>query len=324
MHPSRDAAPLAAGGRLLVIGGTGFIGTQVRAVFAERGWRVTAVSRRPARGDDCRWLRMDVANTAVDELVRVLLAERPEVVVNAAGAVWNVTEQQLAESNVRLVRRLVRALAHLPWRPRLIHLGSVHEYGPVPPGESIGRDTPTHPISSYGRSKLRASEIVLDSVARWGVDGVVLRVANVSGPGAPLGSLLGNTAAALLAATRSGGLATLRLAPLRARCDFIDVRDVATAVLATASAPVTGSVINIGRGEAVPVATLIEKLIDVSGTAARLVEEPQATSRSGGVSWQRVDVSEARRILGWAPRISLDDSIRALWAAAVAAGDRAR
>lgn len=304
-----------------MIGGTGFIGSQVRAAFATRGWRVATVSRRPARQPTTdRWLRVDVANTAVDELVRVLIEEKPEVVVNAAGAVWNVSEHQLAESNVQLVARLVWALARLPWRPRLIHLGSVHEYGPLPPGESIGRDTPTHPISSYGRSKLRASEIVLDGIARYGIDAVILRIANVSGPGAPLGSLLGNAAAALLAAVRSGGPATLRLAPMRARCDFIDVRDVAAAVVATAHAPVDGSVINIGRGEAVPVAALIEKLIEVSGTSARLVDEPRATSRSGGVQWQRVDVSEAERVLGWTPRISLDESIRALWAAAVAAG----
>lgn len=304
-----------------MLGGTGFIGRQVCAALSHAGYPVVAVSRHPTPVRAARSVALNLSTAGPDGLEALLRKESPAVVVNAAGAVWGVGPDQLVASNVTLVHHLVTALSRVPGRPRLVHLGSAHEYGPVPPGAPVRESTPTRPTSPYGRTKLRGSREILAASRSGRVDAVVLRVVNVIGPGTPAGSLLGQVATALAAAAREGRPAVLRLAPLRARRDFVDVRDLADAVLAAARVPAVEDTVNIGRGRAVSVRWLVRSLIAASGTPAEVVEAEDAdvaVGRSAGIEWQQVDPSLARVRLGWSARYPLADSLRALWERATA------
>jgi dTDP-6-deoxy-L-talose 4-dehydrogenase [NAD(P)+] len=221
--------------------------------------------------------------------------------------------------NVVLVDRLVSALSGLPWRCRLVHLGSVHEYGAVPPGTSVDEQAPTCPGTAYGRTKLQGSQVVLAAARAARVDGVVLRASNVVGAGVSPVSLLGRVADQLIAAVGAPD-AVVALPPLHGARDFVDARDVAAAVTAAAAATVTGEPINVGSGRAVGVRWLVTQLIEVSGVRARVLEQggdagqlPRA--HNGAVDWQQVDIRAARRLLGWEPRRTLIDSLQSLWAA---------
>ncbi|GAA3343156.1 NAD-dependent epimerase/dehydratase family protein [Amorphoplanes nipponensis] len=300
---------------VVVLGGNGFVGRHTCAAFAATGAPVVAVSRRPARLPGARSVALDLAAGDVPRLIGMLTAMRPFAVVNAAGAVWGVTEEELKASNVTLVHNLVEAVTALPWRPRLVHLGSVHEYGAV--GCPIREDAQPRPISPYGHSKLAGAGAVLAAVGAGACDATVLRVVNVSGPGTPRASLLGQVADQLAAARRERRTALLRLAPLHARRDFVDVRDIAAAVRATALTPGAGPVINIGRGQAVSVRWLVRELITASGVPAEIVEhEDRATGeeRGRGIDSQEIDTTRAREQLGWQARHALGESLAALWA----------
>jgi nucleoside-diphosphate-sugar epimerase len=304
---------------VVVLGGTGFLGRHVCAAFAAAGHDVLTVARRPASSlPGVRSLALDLCAVSPPELAGILEAERAAVVVNATGGVWGVTAAQMMRLNVTLVEDLVTAVAGMPCGPRVVHLGSVHEYGMVAGGQAINERTPARPVSPYGTTKLMGTRVVLDSARGGGVNAVVLRIANAIGPGAPPDSLLGRVAAQLIAAARAGERAVFRLSPLRARRDFVDVCDISDAVTAAAAASVSGEAINIGRGEAVSVRLLADKLIAASGVKAEVLEEePEERDliRGGDVDWQLADISAARDLLGWTPRRSLDDSVRALWAA---------
>lgn len=294
-----------------VLGATGFLGRHICAALTASGAAVVPVSRGGA-------VPVDLADDAgARRLAALLSAERPGVVVNAAGRAWLADERQMTEGNARLVGRLVEAVATLPGRPRLIQLGSVHEYGPGASGTGTAEEWPEAPVTPYGRSKLLGTRSVLRATAAGALDGVVLRAANVSGPGTPPGSLLRTVADHLAGAAVDHAAGRppepLRFGPLRARRDFVDVRDVAGAVLAAARAPaaaVSGQIVNIGRGEAVRVRWLVDRMVELSGLPVPVVEE-DGGARSG-VEWQRLDISKARRLLGWRPRHSLDDSLRDL------------
>jgi nucleoside-diphosphate-sugar epimerase len=170
------------------------------------------------------------------------------------------------------------------------------------------------PTTPYGRTKLRGTELVLDAAAAGRVPGVVLRVTNVLGAGAPAVSLAGRVAAQLAHAARAGTPAVLSLSPLHAERDFVDARDVAEAVLRAARAPVVGRLVNVGSGQPVPVRTVVERLIAVSGVPATVHETgSQESSRSLHLDWQEADIRLAKELLDWQPRHPLDDSLRALW-----------
>ncbi|MGW4940884.1 NAD-dependent epimerase/dehydratase family protein [Actinoplanes sp. NPDC004185] len=300
-------------GPAMVLGAGGFLGRHICAAFASAGVTVVRVSRRPSAEPGGTWAALDLAGAGSRQLSRLLATYRPAIVVNAAGVVWQDDERRMEELNGTFVRRLAGVLGSSEPPARLVHLGSVHEYGPVPPGTGIVESREPRPAGAYGRTKLEGTRGVLDAAA-GGLDAVVLRVANACGPGTPPQSLLGAVAAHLARqAGAAGPPEPLRLAPLRARRDFVDVRDVAEAVLAAARAPrpdVASRVVNVARGEAVAVRYLVDRLVRLSHLPVRIEElDPPAAVRSA-IEWQQADITLARTLLGWKPRRGLDESLR--------------
>ena len=111
------------------------------------------------------------------------------------------------------------------------------------------------PAAVYGVTKLAGTRLVELAMAA-GLDGVVLRVFNPVGPGAPGSNLPGKVAAELHRALARG--TDVQLGSLDAVRDFIDVRDVADAVIAAAPRPRWRTcVLNIGTGRGVPVRTMV-------------------------------------------------------------------
>lgn len=310
--------------QVMVLGGTGFLGRHICAAFRSAGYHVICVSRGgvwPGIADEgLSTVHLDL-DEEPEEFAKLLAEKAPEVVVNAAGVVWRSArsaEDRMWALHAHFVDRLVHAVAALPRPARVIQMGSAHEYGPGTPGTSTTEDESPAPRSVYGSTKLAGTRTVLHAARAMEVQAMVLRVANVMGPGAPLASLVGVVAHRLTEATSATGEdgepLELSLAPLRDSRDFVDVRDVAAAVLAAAdpAREVTGQIINIARGEAVPVRRLVEILIALSGKRVRLVEQqapgPDRTGRAD-LDWQQLDVSRARRLLGWRPAVSLEASL---------------
>ncbi|MFE2230209.1 NAD-dependent epimerase/dehydratase family protein [Streptomyces kronopolitis] len=313
--PETGRDPDRAVRRVVVLGASGFIGRQVSAAVRAAGGEPLLVARRPFTADPAHCVPLDLIGDGPYALSRLLDTERPDAVVNAAGAVWSRAQETMRQANHTLVETVLAALAAASWRPRLVHLGSVFEYAPPTPGTALDEQAPTRPTTPYGQSKLRGTEAVLAASGEGRADAVVLRLSNVIGAGTSPSSLLGQVAAQLHAAD-AGQEAVVRVSPLRASRDFVDVRDTADAVLAAAALPVDGQVINIGRGEAVPVRTMVERLITASGKPARIVEGAGSGVRTDtGLDWMQVATGTARRVLGWSARHGLDSSARELWRA---------
>ncbi|MFF1478992.1 NAD-dependent epimerase/dehydratase family protein [Streptomyces sp. NPDC058301] len=299
--------------RVVVLGGSGFLGRHICRALAASHWDVVCVGRRPHGAGAVRSVRADLGDADAGALAALLARERPAVVVNAAGAVWGATDAQMTELNAVLVERLIDVAGALPVRPRLVQIGSLHECAPSAP-------QPAEPATVYARSKARATRALQAASEAGLVEAVVLRVSNTLGAGAPAGSLLGGIADRLAAADRAGGTCRLELPPLTARRDFVDTRDVADAVVrACARAAADGRVLEVGRGSAVGVRALIDDLIAVSGVPTAIsVRSPASgtTARSSSLGEQRADIRAIRELLGWQPRFTPRDGLVALWSAA--------
>lgn len=299
--------------RAVVLGGTGFLGRHVCAGLAGLGYEVAGIARRPVYVPGARVMAADLATVRTAELFGDL---RPDLVVNAAGALWGgVTEEEMVHSNACLVDNVVTGLGALSWRPRFIQFGTVHEHGPVPEGVRLDASVPCAPQTPYGRTKHRATLAVRAAAERGELDAVVLRLSNVLGPGIPVSSLPGKVAALLSAAAAGGAPADLELFALRASRDFFDVRDLVSAVAAAADSAIPGRVVLLGSGSALPVRDLVTELVAVSGVPARLVERaPRVTaSHRSAEGSQEVDPAPAVAALGWRVRYGIGDSLRSLW-----------
>lgn len=295
----------------VVIGGTGFLGRHICTALAAHGYDVLAVARKhvePIPG--ARFLALDVASATVGDIAESVGSA--DLVVNAAGDIGADNEERMTAEHVLLVDQLVRAVSTLRRRPRLLQLGTVHEYGPVPEGTAIAEDHPTAPGSLYARTKLAGSRIVLDATDAGRVDGCVLRLTNGCGPGAPLNGFLGRLAAQLRTTSEE---VPLNLTVVHDQRDFVDVRDIAEAVVLAAGTRATGRLINIGSGTATSMRELAGILVAVSGVPPHLVRKGQAPVHRKGGAWTQADIRLARRLLGWSPRVPLKQSLHDLWAA---------
>ncbi|MEW2187191.1 NAD(P)-dependent oxidoreductase [Streptomyces cellulosae] len=301
---------------VVVLGASGFLGRHVCHALREAGEQVVAVPGRGPGGLDLL--------TAGSERIAALVTEAgADAVVNAAGRAWNADEREMHAGNAELPAVVAHALALTPRPPRTVQLGSVHEYGAGTAGASTHESSEPQPVTPYGRTKLLGTLAVLDASRAGGPPAVVLRIANVCGPGTHPGSLLGSVAARLVGPVRdrplSSGPAELRLPALRAWRDFVDVRDVADAVVRAVRADagdVVGEVINIGSGTAVHTRELVHRLVALSELPVRIVEEtPSGGHARSDTEWLQLDVARAANVLGWEPRRSLDQSLRDLLAA---------
>jgi dTDP-6-deoxy-L-talose 4-dehydrogenase [NAD(P)+] len=303
---------MSANGTVVVLGGTGFLGRHVCAALGERGHDVVAVARRPPADPPAwRFLARDLGTLPPRELARDLTGLRPRVVVNAVGSIWGRRDEQMWEAAAVPTLRLLEALDLLSERPRLVHLGSVLEYGRMREGSSTTAVAEASPTSAYGRAKLAATRAVMDRLRKDELTGMVLRISNLAGPGSPDVSLLGQVAGQLLEAR--GGPAVIRLDPLLAHRDYVDVRDVAEAVVAAVLSPRSGELVDIGSGESTSVRALVDLLIERSGLPAVVEEHSGAGRQHSTETWSRVDPGPAWQALGWRPRRPLTDAVEAYW-----------
>ncbi|MFJ6983308.1 MULTISPECIES: NAD-dependent epimerase/dehydratase family protein [unclassified Streptomyces] len=290
--------------RILVLGHTGWLGAHVaERLRALPGAHVLGGGRSPAAG-----YPVDLAGVRPEQLAKTLAAAAPDTVVNCAGATGG-DAVTLAEVNARGPAVLCAALRSAAPAARLVHLGSAAEYGPGVPDSRVTESAATRPAGPYGATKLAGTVAVTAS----GLDAVVLRVGNPVGPGAPSSGLPGRIAG-LLRAAGTDPAAVLRLGDLSAYRDFVDVRDVASAVARAVTAPgPLPPVLNVSGGQAVPVRELVDRLVRLAGFAGRVEENAGGSARSAEVSWQCSDVTAAREALDWRPLHTLDDALTALW-----------
>jgi nucleoside-diphosphate-sugar epimerase len=289
--------------RALLIGANGFLGRHVHQALVADGWSVRPTSRTGTAGH----VRVDLSPEGAAALASVLAEYRPHAVINCAGAISGDTAELIA-ANTTGPAVLVRAMSTAASDARLVHLGSAAEYGSCAPGAPITESQLPRPVGGYGVSKLAGTQAVeLARVA--GLDAVVLRVFNPVGPGAPQASLPGR-----LVGEFAHAAAEIKLGPLGSVRDFVDVRDVADAVLAAITAPTVGTpVLNVAGGRGVPVRTLVDILAGIAGFAGTITESADGSPRSDAVPWQEADISRIGRELGWRPRIGLHDSLEELW-----------
>ncbi|GAA2728858.1 NAD-dependent epimerase/dehydratase family protein [Streptomyces nogalater] len=295
-----------------VVGATGCVGRHVCDAFTRAGHDVVALARRAPAGPGRhphRFLACDPAGLAPRDLADLFQDARVDTVVNAAGG-WLNTEDDNRYHHVRLVERLLAGTALMARTPRLVQIGSVHEYGPVPAGDAVDESREPRPVTVYARTKHAGSQAVLRATRAGDADGVVLRAVNVCGPWVTPASFLG-TVTRRLSEAAPGEPVELTLSD--ARRDFVDGRDLADAVLRAATRPVTGEIFNIGRGEALPIRSLVALLLDVAGLPPGTVKERLQEVASRGGDWTRVDTRRARRLLGWRPRIDLRTSLHDMW-----------
>ena len=243
-----------------VTGATGFLGRCVARQLAAGGYSVVGFVRQQQNSAECGapWDFTSIEAGSFQAALFEQACERsgvPSLVFHAvgSGSVGQAEADPAAdfERTCATTERLIGALDVLAPAARLIYPSSAAVYGAVGPG-SISEDTPTRPISVYGKNKLLAEDVCRRASHK--LDVVIARFFSVYGP--PQRKLLlwelGNCLIAGERVVELGGTG-------EETRDFIHVADAAKAVAAVAGAERPPNVVNVGAGRATSIRMLVSK-----------------------------------------------------------------
>lgn len=302
--------------RVAVTGAGGFLGPVVAGVLAESGARVTALlgpgddrSRTPRGAAEV--VRADICDA---DALRTLVAGA-EAVVHLAGPASVAGSFQDPALYLRVHGGGTAAVLEAcrgAGVQKLVYVSSAEVYG-RPLRSPVAEDHPLSARSPYGAAKIAAEKLIEAYAHAYALRAVILRPFSIYGPGASPQSLIPR----IIDLARRGGPVTLRdLKPVR---DYCFVTDVARAVAAACAFDEEGvSVFNLGTMQGTSVARVAGLILGVAG-ASCAIEESAGRDRPGASEiYQLVaDNRRAVEVLGWRPRVSLEEGLRATFAAIV-------
>ena len=171
----------------------------------------------------------------------------------------------------------------------------------------VTETTPDEPISPYAVTKL-ASEKYCQSFSRvFGFETVCLRYFNVFGPRQSPSSPYSGVISLFLDASLNGKRPTIFGDGEQSR-DFVFVENVVDAnLLACSSKTATAMVFNVGCGERHSLNTLVQTL---SRAVGHEITPSYGPPRQGDALHSQADISLARSVLGYEPRVGLEEGLK--------------
>ncbi len=338
---------------VLVTGGQGFTGRHlVSRWLAHDDVRIVAVGRSPrldhtfthtvtwagrsvpapiptaARMADTDRYTYSVLDLADDAgLAKLLVEAEIDTVVHLAASLRDEPFGALVRNNIESAHSLLEAVVAAGRDDlRIVLCSSGSVYGAVPSSAlPMSERLPATPIDLYSVTKRAAEDLASVYRRSYGVDVVVARLFNLIGPGEDERHLAPSLARQF--AERMAGVTAepVQVGPLDTTRDFVDVRDVAAALIAICESLPTGDdVVNVASGIETGTRSVFETLCRLSGRPEPA--EPSRTPRRLDFARQCADISRLRT-MGFEPSHPLADSLELMLRyyldqVAAAAGDQ--
>ena len=301
--------------RALVTGAAGFIGSTLVDRLLADGHTVVGIddlsrgriaNLEAARAfDRFEFVQADVVDA---DLIGLLAQITPEVVYHLAAQIdvrRSVADPEFdATVNVVGTVRLAEAARRAGVR-KVVHTSSGGSVYGVPSDYPTGETAPTDPASPYAASKV-AGEIYLNTFRHlYGMDCSHVAPSNVYGPRQdPHGEA--GVVAIFINALLAGEPTTVFGEGGNTR-DYVYVGDVVDAFVRASGTAGAGQRFNIGTG----VETSDRALHTAVAAAVGAPDEPRfAPPRLGDLARSCLDVRKAEMVLGWRPRVRLDEGLR--------------
>ncbi|MCX5794098.1 MAG: SDR family oxidoreductase [Elusimicrobia bacterium] len=294
--------------RAVVTGGAGFIGSHLVERLLKEGLAVTVIDDfSTGRPENLAHLK----DQAGLKLVRADAADGESISPCFQGADWVFHLAALADivpsierptdyfrANVAATQSVLEA-ARAAGVKRFVYAASSSCYG-IPDVFPTPETAAIRPQYPYALTKRLGEELVLHWGQVYRLPVVSLRFFNVYGPRSRTSGTYGAVFGVFLAQKLAGRPYTV-VGDGRQTRDFTFVTDVAEALASAARSSVSGEVFNVGSGHTYSVNRLVELL---GGPVTHIPKRPGEPDRTFA------DISKIRRVLGWEPRVSLEDGVR--------------
>jgi nucleoside-diphosphate-sugar epimerase len=302
--------------RYLVTGGAGFIGSNTVDELVRRGHDVVVLDDLSSgKKENLGGLRgkIEILQSSVTDLDRLQEACRGADYVLHLGARTSVPRSVIdpLETNRVNVDGTLNVLvaARDAKVKRVVFAGSSSVYGETPTLPK-SEDMAPAPISPYGLSKLTGEMYGQVFQRCYGLEFVSLRYFNVFGPRQDPGSAYSGVLSLFNAAVLDGTQPVVYGDGEQSR-DFTYVGNVVEAnLLACEAKRAAGLAINIGTGSRYTLNQTLALLEKITGRPAKAKYAPP---REGDIRDSQADITLAKDVLGYNPRIGFEEGLKYTW-----------
>jgi GDP-4-dehydro-6-deoxy-D-mannose reductase len=248
--------------------------------------------------------------TEADAVAAELRRVAPAAVVHLAAASsvgdsWRDGAEVWRVNAVGTVTLLDAVATEAP-EARVLVVSTGEVYGPTP-DRPAREDDPLAPLSPYAASKA-AAEIAAERAARVeGLDVVVARPFQHTGPGQDERFAIGSWTHQIARLERTGS-GELEVGDLTVERDLTDVRDVVRAYRLLLDPAVPAGTYNIASGRAVPLATVVETLVGLAQAPVAVRQNP-ARIRRVDLPVLAGDPGKLQAATGWEPELNLERTL---------------
>jgi nucleoside-diphosphate-sugar epimerase len=300
--------------KVLLTGGAGFIGSHLAERLLADGHSVVVLDnlyagklqnlKRCLDNPNFHFIKGDIrdkkiadrAMAGVDAVIHEAAITSVPLSIKNPKLVFNVN----AAATMNLLKSCVKNDVK-----RFVFASSAAVYGAaeVP----ISEDAPTKPLSPYGESKLRSEKYCQKFWDEYGLETVCLRYFNVYGPRQTAGQYAG-------VISRFFDRLRDKLPPIiygdgEQTRDFVYVGDVVEAtVLALGCEKAAGEILNVGTGKATSVNQLFRIFTKLMHCFS--VKPKYVARREGEIRHSQADITKAKKILGYRPKVSLGQGLK--------------
>jgi UDP-glucose 4-epimerase len=306
--------------KIIVTGAAGFIGSHLVDILLQRGEEVIGIDEFNDYYDPVL-KRKNIATfqnlsnfTLIEGDIRFLelpeICQNVEIIYHQAAQAgvrssWGKGFRAYTERNINTTQVLLEAAKDARNLKRLVFASTSSIYGDaetLPTNEEIN----PKPVSPYGITKLAAERLCGLYQKNFGVPFVSLRYFTVYGPRQRPDMAFNKFFKAVLedeAIPVYGDGQQTR--------DFTFVSDAVAANLAAATVPeAVGEIFNIGGGSRVVLAEVLDTMSEIVG---KPIKRNHIEKAMGDARHTAADVSKARKILGYEPRVSLKEGLQQEW-----------
>ncbi len=296
----------------LVTGGAGFIGSHLAEELIRRGHRVR-VADSFITGKRENLEVIPSAEFYEGDLADLMFAERAcegiEYVLHQAAipSVPRSVDDPVTSNRANITATLnVLDAARRAGVKRLVYAGSSSAYGDTPTLPKH-EDMPTAPKSPYALQKLVGEQYCRMFTDLYGFETVTTRYFNVFGPRQDPGSAYSGVISLFATAIPAGKRPIIYGDGEQTR-DFTYISNVVDGVLRACEAPnASGEVVNVATGLRISLNELLRVLNKLVGTN---VEPIYKEARVGDVRDSQADISKAKSLLGYTPRVSFEEGLK--------------
>jgi len=304
--------------KALVTGVAGFIGSHMAERLLSLGYTVFGIDNESTGSrknvpEKVTYVKGDITN--INDLKPIFM-ERLDFVFHIAGLASTILSfsdpQNDVITNVVGTQNIIACCLEYTVS-RVLYASSMTCYG-HPKHLPVTEDEPPIPISYYGITKYAAERYLLATGLRNDIDfefhPTAFRMFNVYGERqrldnpyqGVLGFFIGNVLRGEPIIIHSDGEQTR---------DFVYIHDVVNAWVESIEKKETfGQIINIGCGESISINRLVDSVLEASGRNRDSYYIQYGKERPGDQRHMVADISKAKRVLGWEPKMNLVEGLR--------------